>query len=261
MKQLGIIAALAAEAQCLAGLRDGASSVSIASPKVSAQPSIQQISEHVCLVISGIGAERAAIAAAELIRHGVGALLSWGCAGGLSANLQPGDLLLPESVLPQASPSYASAPHASAILHVDRHWHACLLEQYPTASTGTLAESASILTEPMHKTAFHQSTGAVAVDMESAAIAKAARDAQLPFMAIRAIADDVETDMPACVHQCVDIYGKLYPLKLLPSLLAHPSTLPRLLRLGRHFHAARATLSAIANSTGSGLLEPVQRSG
>lgn len=254
VKPLGIVAALPAEAQCLAGAFDLKYSVS--TPDLSTQASIQQVSEHVLLIISGIGAVRARAAASELIKGGAGALLSWGCAGALSPNLKPGDLMIPQIILPQS----IKPQLPGTVLHVDRAWHACLLNQLSDTCkpcTGTLADSAHILTEPAQKQALYQFSHAVAVDMESAAIAMVAQHAHIPFLAIRAIADDAGTSIPVWIHTAMDIYGNINLLKLLPSILAQPTSVPRLLRLGRHFSAARATLSQVANATGASFFETV----
>jgi len=233
VKQLGIIAALPAEARCLTG-QTGHHHV-LLSP--------QQLSDHVCLSISGIGAEQAAKAGTALINHGADALLSWGCAGALCGDLQPGDLLLPQTIQPEAS----------APLHTDSAWHAhlCrLLSGGCKPVTGTLAGSAHIITEPAQKQSLYQSSGAVAVDMESAAIAMVAHKAQLPFMAIRTIADDVETSIPAYISRAMDMHGNINPVRMLGLLLIHPTSWLQLIRLERQFSAAKATLSLVTETTG-----------
>jgi len=86
----GIIAALPQEARCL--------------PEFSrcrrnrANP-LPVRSGDLMLMISGSGQERAYHCARILIDRGVGALVSWGCAGALSEHLQPGTLLLPEHIV------------------------------------------------------------------------------------------------------------------------------------------------------------------
>jgi len=240
VKQLGIIAALPAEAKCLAK-RPGYHYV-LLSP--------HPLSEHVILSISGIGSEQAVKAATTLIQHGADALLSWGCAGALSADVQPGDLLLPQSIQPEACHT----------LSTDPAWHAHLsglLANTCKPATGTLAGSANIITEPVQKRALYQSSGAIAVDMESAAIAMVAQKADIPFMAIRAIADDIDTIIPAYTNRAMDIYGNINLVHMLELLLTHPTSWHQLIRLGRQFSAAKATLSLVSERIGiDGLLPP-----
>jgi adenosylhomocysteine nucleosidase len=46
------------------------------------------------------------------------------------------------------------------------------------------------------KQALGETTGALAVDMESVTVAQVARDARMRFMAVRVISDDATTDLP-----------------------------------------------------------------
>jgi len=240
VKQLGIIAALPAEANSLAGSTDTHSAISCP----------LQLTDNVALIISGIGAEQAAKAATTLIQHGADALLSWGCAGALSNALHPGDLLLPNTVKPETGKT----------LHTDKQWHthlSSLLRNSCKSATGALAGSADIIAEPAQKQALYQSSGAVAVDMESAAIALIAQNAGIPFMAIRAIADDVNSIIPACINKGMDAYGNIKPARMLGLLLMHPASWRQLMRLGRQFGAAKATLSVVIENIGiDGLLPP-----
>ena len=241
VKQLGIIAALPAEAKCIAKRPDYHHAL------VSPQP----ISDHIFLSICGIGSEQAAKAATTLIQHGANALLSWGCAGALSTDVQPGDLLLPQIIQPEASDA----------LPTDRAWHvhlSGLLADTCKPVTDTLAGSANIITEPAQKQALYQSSGAIAVDMESAAIAILAQGAHIPFMAIRAIADDAKTGIPAYIHTGMDMYGNIHPARILSLLLTHPASWLQLIRLRQQFSAATSTLSLVAKTVGvDALLPPV----
>jgi len=239
VKQLGIIAALPAEAKCLAGSTD--IHCAISSPL--------QLADNVFILISGIGAEQATKAATTLIQHGADALLSWGCAGALSGDLNPGDLLLPSTVKPETGET----------IQTDKQWHACLsslLSDSCKPVTGALAGSANIIAEPALKQTLCQSSGAIAVDMESAAIALVAQDAGIPFMAIRAIADDVNTGIPAYINKAMDIYGNINTARMLGLLLAHPTSWRQLMRMGRQFSVAKATLSRISKKIGVDALLP-----
>ncbi|MDQ6981548.1 MAG: hypothetical protein Q9M08_00880 [Mariprofundus sp.] len=242
MKQLGIIAALPAEAKCLAGYTDKKNSHfthTVASPL--------QIADNVLLIISGIGEEQATTAATALLDHGVNALLSWGCAGALSAQLQPGDLLLPRSIQTQTSISFDT----------DRAWQARLsrtLAVRCNPCSDALVTSTDIITASSQKQVLNQSSGAVAVDMESAAIAMVAQKAGVPFMVIRAIADDVNTAIPANIAMVMDKFGNISYARMLSLLLLHPALWLHLIRLGRQFSAAKSTLSLAATTLTPDLL-------
>jgi len=242
VKQLGIIAALPAEAKCLAGYTGKKNS-----PITHTVASPLQIADNVLLIISGIGAGQATIAAKALLDHGAGALLSWGCAGALSTHLKPGALLLPLSIQAQTSVSFDT----------DRAWHTRLsriLAVKCNICTDPLLTSIDIITNVPQKQALHQSGGAVAVDMESAAIAMVAQEADIPFMVIRAIADDASTTIPNCITMAMDQYGSISYARMVSLLLMHPASWLHLMRLQQQFRAAKSTLSLAAKTLGPNLL-------
>jgi len=242
---LGVIAALPAEARCLVTQLD---------TKHTDFTTPQQIADNVLLIISGMGSEQAGIASATLIDHDANALLSWGCAGALSADLQAGDLLLPRRIQTETSAAFTT----------DAAWHARLEHRLtnaiPKLHTDALAGSVRIVADQQHKKLLHQSTGAIAVDMESAAIAACAQDAGIPFMAIRAIVDDAATTIPAYINHAMDSNGSIQPARLLAMLILHPSAWRELIRLGRQFRAAKSTLELVARTAGTDFLAFASRS-
>ncbi len=194
------------------------------------------------LFISGMGADRASRAAESLLAGGAQGLISWGTAGALAPALRSGTLILPEKVL-GADRSVFSA---------DPIWHAALrarLSPFPF-QTGTLAESPVVLARAAEKSALRKETGAVAVDLESAAIARAAGERGVPFVAVRAILDEAEGDISAGILRSLDTFGRMRPFRLLRFLAGHPGEISCLLRLARNFQTARKTLSAVARRAG-----------
>ncbi|MFQ5937521.1 MAG: purine phosphorylase [Acidiferrobacterales bacterium] len=197
--------------------------------------------------LCGIGAKRARRAAESLLDAGSTALLSWGMAGGLDPSLLPGHLVLPETIVASDCTQY----------RVDADWHArvcrCLQGQV-VASSGALVESHTVVSDSAEKASLAQTFGAVAVDMESAAIAAAARRANIPFMAIRAVADPVGRPIPAGVVDGLDAYGRVRLHTLAWLILQRPSTLADLLRLYRDNRTACATLTKVVKLTSPNLL-------
>lgn len=230
------MAALPAEGQCLSSqkLRPG-SSVSLAG-------TLQ-------LQLAGIGPERAHRAARCLLSAGAKALVSWGVAGGLAPQLKAGTLLLPETVQTTRGQAYRT----------DSHWRQTLiqcLDNSLSLSRGALQHTETILSSPQEKTDLYQQTRCVAADMESAAVAKLAAEAQVPFLIIRAIADPAQAALPVSALRALDPDGRLQPLALMASLLTHPQDLLGLWQLGGYFRAAKATLRAFAARVGPTLLAP-----
>ncbi len=207
------------------------------------------VSGGALLQISGIGAKRAHLAARTLLEKGATSLLSWGSAGGLIEGLFPGSLVLPKNIIAVDRSVYP----------VDATWRENLCAQLKgkvNLHEGLLAESMTVVTRPAEKAALFKQTGAIAVDMESAAVAAEAQRAGVPFMAIRAVADPVNIALPLCAIASLDEFGKLRPLGLLKALAKNPVELFSLVRLGRNFHAAQSTLSIVARLAGTKLSVP-----
>ena len=207
------------------------------------------LSDGAMLKVSGMGPRRAALASRTLLENGATALLSWGSAGGLAPKLFPGNLILPKTVIASDQSLY----------HVETSWHQRLcnrLKGYVDFHTEPLVESATIVCTPAEKAVLFHRTGAIGVDMESAAVATAAKEARVPFMVVRAIADSTDTTIPKSSLIAIDEFGRLNCLKLIQGLAGHPGELFALVRIARNYRAAQRTLAVVARLTGYNLLVP-----
>ncbi len=201
------------------------------------------------LSVSGMGPKRAAVASRVLLEKGARALLSWGSAGGLAPKLSPGSLILPKTVISSNQFLY----------HVDAIWHASLcnrLEGQVDFQTEPLVESSTVVRTPAEKGILFRETGAIGVDMESAAVATVAHEARVPFLAVRAVADSTDTTIPESALNAFDEFGRLHFLKLIQGLAKDPTELLGLVRIARNYHAAQRTLAAVERLTGKDLLVP-----
>ncbi|QPK65704.1 phosphorylase [Methylomonas sp. LL1] len=190
------------------------------------------------VVYSGAGPANATKAAELLIDKGCRQLISWGCAAGLSPELKPGDLVLASQIVTEQQQ-----------FDTDSHWRSRILAFLPTGipvHDGKLFSSAELVGSHQHKQRLHQTSLAIALDMESAAIAETAQRAGLPCLAVRAIADPAGMDLPQAVQRALDSDGQVVMAKLLRYLLTHPWEVVGLIRLGLHFHAAQTTLKLVA---------------
>lgn len=230
------MAALPAEGQCLSPqkLRPGGSA---------------SLAGALQLQLAGIGPERAHRAARSLLSAGAKALVSWGVAGGLAPHLKAGTLLLPETVQTARGQAY----------YTDPRWRQTLIQCLDgslSLSCAALQHIGAVLSSPREKADLYQQTRCVAVDMESAAVAKLAAEAQVPFLIIRAIADPAHATLPVSALRALDLDGRFQPFALMASLLRHPQDLFGLWQLGGYFRAAKATLRTLAARAGSTLLAP-----
>lgn len=213
-------------------------------PRARQCPQLQPLPNGGWLCVAGIGACRARKGAEELLAAGVNALVSWGSAAGLDPGLAPGDLVLPTEI---------SAGPARPPVAVDLDWQARVrrrLERHVTLYSGPLVQSSVILASAAAKRELRQASAALAADMESAAVAMAARAAGVPFLAIRTIADGAGTNLPRAALVALDERGRLRPWPLLAALLSRPGEWPMVIRLARDFAAARCTLRLVGRQAG-----------
>ncbi len=203
---------------------------------------IGSIGDKILVAHSGVGAKNASASAELLVKQGVNSLISWGCAAALDKALKPGDLVVAVSLV-DTDKLWLDLDNNGWANHVQ----ATLAKQpLVTARVGTLAESENIIVTSREKGQLASASGAIAVDMESAAIAKVAKLHGLPFLAVRAVADPLDMDLPKAVSHALNGQGEVILRKLLMFLLLHPSELPGLVKLGLHFNDARNTLKRVA---------------
>jgi adenosylhomocysteine nucleosidase len=170
------------------------------------------------LVCGGIGAEaarRAAEAVISLFQPAV--VWSVGFAGALDAALRVGDILQPRRIINCGDGS-------STVLD---------------AGEGVLVSFASIAM-PAQKGKLRESFAAQAVDMEAAAVARAAEARGIGFAAVKAISDEADFAFPE-MEQFVDSNGQFSESRFALYAALRPWLWPRVLRLARNSRlAARA---------------------
>ncbi|MCX7068769.1 MAG: phosphorylase [Methylococcales bacterium] len=201
------------------------------------------LNKTLVLAYSGAGVSNAEASAKLLIAQGATRLISWGCAGALSTGLQSGDLVLADTLI--TSEDETIAVNADWHRHVKAVLEKLACESKFALRCGSLLESKTLVSTSHDKQHKHHKTKAIALDMESVAIAKVAQHHALPFLAIRAIADPVTMDLPQAVSHALNQQGDIELGKLLSYLLWHPSELKSLITLGQHFNAAKKTLKLI----------------
>ena len=229
MNGLGIVAALAAEARPL-----GTGSKGI--------DGAVTLGDGTLLVLSGVGISAAAAGARHLAAAGARALISWGVAGALDPELTAGTLVLPREIISPDNVSFATATdwreHVRSA--IEAHYAVC---------TGSLLTCRAPLGSVAAKARAFRETAAVAVDMESSAVAEVAAAQRIPFLAVRAIVDGAADELPrAALMAAAAGTATLRIGRLLAALARAPGELPALIRLAGRYGSARRTLSAVARS-------------
>ena len=176
-----------------------------------------------------IGAGRSDRLAADLetaIAGGARRLLSFGVAGALAPHLLPGDLIVGRALIDGARRRPC-----------DPRWSVAMTERLKHAAPSLQAFSADVagadapVADPLAKAALHAATGAAAVDMESAVVARAAERHRLPFAILRAIADPAHRALPPAALVAMRADGGVDLAAALRALGRQPSQLPALVRL------------------------------
>ena len=189
------------------------------------------------IAVGGGDAEGATRAANSLAAHpGITAMLSFGLAGGLDPALRPGDIVIPWRIV-GAEGSWATDPALCTALGG--------LTGHSLLGEGTVLATAAA------KQAARAATGADAVDLESAAVARAATLHRLPFAALRAVCDHAGRSLPRAAVVALDRSGKIAALRVLGAALSRPWELAALLGVARDAGlAARALRRRVRTTPG-----------
>jgi len=226
---LGVVAALSVEARTWGEARrrpDGLSA----------------LADGTLVALSGIGPAAAAAAAQALVDAGASSLISFGLAGGLDPHLRAGSIVLPSAVI---SPDGARFPTSA-------EWRARLVAvlagaraaEGPLIAGALLSNSQAIDTLEAKAAAF-MATGAVAVDMESLAVAQVAAGHSLPFIAVRVIVDTAADVLPRAVL-AASAGGHVRIGRLLGELALAPVECLAMIRLARRYRAATRAMASVA---------------
>ena len=166
-------------------------------------------------------------AAQHLIAAGATTLVSFGVAGGLDPELEAGTLLLPRHVLAEGE-----------ALPVSPDLHGFLFERFSLAVTQPIYASPTLLVTSLEKRRLFSLTNAVAIDMESGAVAKAAIEAGMPFAVVRVVSDPADHSLPQAAQAALTDAGDVdYPAVIF-ALLKDPFQLADLIRTGQQNNAA-----------------------
>lgn len=174
--------------------------------------------ESALVVCSGVGQDAALMAAdAALSKSGAQVLVSAGFAGALQPEGRVADVLCPALVVGAESG-----------------------ERFNTlGGRGTLVSSRQVV-QSREKRQFGARFGAEAVDMEAVAVAALAQQRAVGFLAVKAISDELDSDLPP-VGRFVDRAGRFQATRFVAHLAIRPHLWPMVRRLARDSErAARA---------------------
>jgi len=194
-------------------------------------------------VCSGSGQNNVLNASHRLISGGVSSLILLGMSGGIRSDLRTGDIIVADSVIDTAGKGAFSCwktdPSAVAFAH------RILLETDLSCCRGAIATAGAPVIKAEAKKDLFAQTRALAVDMESAAVARAADEAGLSFFILRAVCDGPDTDLPAEITHCFDDEGNFQWRPLFEGIWGNPSFLPEIYAMSKRCYIALRSLKKV----------------
>lgn len=154
-------------------------------------------------------------------------LICPGYGGGLAPELQHADLLLVENFSDPALLAQAAEIMGSERVH-----------------RGKLTSEMVVIDSAADKAELCARTGALAVDMETAAVAHVCAEAGVPLLALRVISDDAQTTLPVPGFLLWDLETQRPPIgRLLWHLVTHPGRIAPFIHMLKSLGPARARLT------------------
>lgn len=191
------------------------------------------------IALSGPGPRNATAAADRLLARGARQLVSWGTAGALVPAMRAGTVLISASASLDGGPD--DFDHDPTL--ADAIAAACAPLKPARGPVCSVARPACLRSD---KEALNRRSGAIVVDMESAAVASAAHRAGVPFAAVRAVVDPLEFELPPAALAGMQEDGSNSIWPVLAALVRQPGQLLPLCRLGLQFRSALRSLEAAA---------------
>lgn len=159
-------------------------------------------------------------------------VLSAGFSGSLRAGQRVGDLVLATEVIDENGQSWPTT------------WPGNLPpgDWRPPLERGRILTMPALIADPAEKKALGERFNAVAVDMESATLARLCHKHNMPFGCLRAISDDLDTPLSPQLGALLR-RGRVSPWRLAVALLLRPTLAGELYRLAGATRLAARQLS------------------
>ncbi len=187
------------------------------------------------LVVGGKPEKRAATIA-DAIAAGATGLISFGIAGGLDPKLVPGTVLLPETVHTDRGETFVA----------DEKWRRRLMAQIPSAIPGAIYGGEAVVSRVSDKRILFGRTKALAVDLESGPVARAATAAGIPFIVLRSVADPAHRNLPHAAVLGLNDKGRVAYGAVFGQMVRNLHQLPALLFTAMETRRALTAMHAIA---------------
>jgi adenosylhomocysteine nucleosidase len=187
--------------------------------------------DEVTVLLTGMGGENAAKAMSSIPLETHDLCISSGLAGSLDARLRPGDVVAARSA--ETLDETSKAASDAALLNL-------------AVASGAKAVNVSLTSEKIVATAEEKeelSRKGSIVEMETTHVLAAAAERHVPCVAVRAISDAADEDLPVDFARILDSHGHLKMGGLLKEIGLSPYRIPLLLQFGRQSRAAGKSLA------------------
>lgn len=165
-----------------------------------------------------------------------GAVISCGFAAGLRADVPTSAVLIPRLVYDESGTS----------LPVDSDWHARIVDSIDSRVqpvTDPLIQVSEVVATPASKSALSDDGRFAGADMESAFLAAACRDHDVPFLVLRVVLDDRDTVVPDAISRMAASTTASTVLPVLGSMLTETAATRHF--VARSFAARRALVDLL----------------
>ncbi|HUZ12202.1 MAG TPA: hypothetical protein VMU93_05075 [Caulobacteraceae bacterium] len=176
---------------------------------------------------------------------GLAGVVSFGLCGALDPALEIGDVLVGEAVSAGAE-----------VIAADAEWSRRLLGALAGALPARFAGAERPIASVPEKAELRRRTGAAAVDMESASVARLARRSGTPFAVLRAVSDTARRPLPSAARVGLGPDGRPAMGAVLASLAARPWQVGALIRTALEAEAALRALERARHLLGPRLGGP-----
>lgn len=168
-----------------------------------------------------------AVSLADLSSSKLEMVISTGFCGGLDPSLKPEQIVVADAVLDLKTQERFAASGVTCAAG--------------SVKTGMIVTQDRVAQTPQEKETLRGS-GAMAVDMEAAAVAARAKRAQLPFACIKVVSDSANESFGIDLNGMRSEDGHIQRGKIGLYALTHPTVIPELFRLKRRAEAASTIL-------------------
>jgi hopanoid-associated phosphorylase len=190
-------------------------------------------------VLIGAGDRERTAALIESAVNDANCLISFGIAGALAPNLRAGDVVISTEIVSDGGRWRADERFSARVAH---------LAHGIGAFQGPVFGAPVILASEAEKGRAWRETGALAVDLESDVVARAASLAGIPFLVARTIADAAYRELPRAALIPLSKAGTPNLARVLGAVIRRPRQIGTLIRLALETRRALVALAGPAHA-------------